>query len=84
MSWLEKLYETYEAGVHLDFPEDKKLMPISHTLQNAHINIVIDEHGNFKRATVLEKPALSCRQQKARLVEVVVRRHTPWQIKFNM
>lgn len=55
MSWLEKLYETYEAGVHLDFPEDKKLMPISHTLQNAHINIVIDEHGNFKRATVLEK-----------------------------
>jgi len=55
MSWLAKLYETYEAGVHLDLPEDKKLMPISHTLQNAHINIVIDEHGNFKRANVLEK-----------------------------
>ena len=30
-------------------------MPISHTFQNAHINIVIDGEGNFKRATVLEK-----------------------------
>ncbi len=55
MSWLAKLYETYEAGVCLDLPEDKKLMPISHTFQNAHINIVIDEYGYFKRATVLEK-----------------------------
>jgi len=55
MSWLAKLYETYEAGVALDLPDDKKLMPISHTLQNAHINIVIDEQGNFKRASILEK-----------------------------
>jgi CRISPR-associated protein Csd1 len=31
-------------------------MPICHTLQNAHINIVIDGVGNFKRASVLEKP----------------------------
>lgn len=58
MSWLAKLYETYEAGVNLDLPEDKKLMPVSHTLQNAHINIVIDEHGVFKRAIVLEKTQL--------------------------
>nr|WP_320012162.1 type I-C CRISPR-associated protein Cas8c/Csd1 [uncultured Desulfobulbus sp.] len=55
MSWLAKLYETYEAGFLLDSQEDGKLMPIGHTLQNAHINIVIDEHGNFKRAQVLEK-----------------------------
>ncbi len=55
MSWMQKLYETYEQGMDLDLPEDQKLMPISHTLQNAHINICIDDNGNFKKATVLEK-----------------------------
>jgi CRISPR-associated protein Csd1 len=55
MSWMAKLYETYQRGVQLDLPDVDKLMPISHTLQNAHINIVIDGDGNFKRATVLEK-----------------------------
>jgi CRISPR-associated protein Csd1 len=52
---MEKLYQTYEAGVLLDLPLEKRLMPISHTPQNAHINIVIDGEGNFKRASVLEK-----------------------------
>lgn len=56
MSWMAKLYETYEAGLLLtDLPDDKRLMPTSHTLQNAHINIAIDGEGNFKRASVLEK-----------------------------
>ncbi len=55
MSWMAKLYETYEAGMALDLPDEEKLMPTSHTLQNAHINIVIDGEGNFKRASVLEK-----------------------------
>ncbi|MDO9161619.1 MAG: type I-C CRISPR-associated protein Cas8c/Csd1 [Methylococcaceae bacterium] len=55
MSWMEKLYQTYEAGVLLDLPQEKLPMPTSHTLQNAHINIVIDGEGNFKRASVLEK-----------------------------
>lgn len=54
MSWMATLYETYEQGIRLDLPGEK-LMPVSHTLQNAHINIVIDGAGNFKRATVLEK-----------------------------
>lgn len=58
MSWMEKLYQTYEAVMALDLPieEGKQpLMPTSHTLQNAHINIVIDGEGNFRRASVLEK-----------------------------
>lgn len=55
MSWMEKLYRTYEAGMQLDLKPEDRLMPISHTLQNAHINIVIDGEGNFKRALVLEK-----------------------------
>jgi len=55
MSWLAKLYKTYEQGTRLESIDGTKLMPISHTLQNAHINIVIDEEGCFKRASVLEK-----------------------------
>ncbi len=55
MSWMQKLYQTYEAGVLLDLPLEQQLMPISHTPQNAHINIVLDGEGNFRRAAVLEK-----------------------------
>lgn len=55
MSWMAKLYETYEAGMAFDWPDEEKLMPVSHTMQNAHINIVIDGNGNFKRASTLEK-----------------------------
>ncbi len=55
MSWMAKLYETYESGMRLDLSESEKPMPISHTLQNAHIKITIDSDGNFKRAEVLEK-----------------------------
>ena len=55
MSWMEKLYQTYEAALQLDLDGDRALMPISHTGQNAHINIVIDAVGNFRRAEVLDK-----------------------------
>jgi len=55
MRWMAKLYETYEEGMALDLSGEEPMMPISHTLQNAHINIVIDGEGNFKRASVLEK-----------------------------
>lgn len=63
MSWMEKLYQTYEAAVLLDEPppsdDDKKkhssLVPISHTQQNAHINITLDGMGNFITAVVLKE-----------------------------
>ncbi|AMQ90108.1 type I-C CRISPR-associated protein Cas8c/Csd1 [Marinobacter sp. LQ44] len=55
MSWMAKLYETYEKGMEFAESEGSALMPISHTLQNAHINIVLDGNGHFKRAGVLEK-----------------------------
>jgi len=55
MSWMARLYETYEAAKKLDLPDDQRLMPVSHTMQNAHIRIVLDGDGNFKRAEVLEK-----------------------------
>lgn len=55
MSWMVKLYETYEAGMQLDLSDSDRLMPICHTPQNAHIKICIDSEGNFKHAQVLEK-----------------------------
>lgn len=55
MSWLSNLYATYEKAQQLDISDDLKPLPISHTLQNAHIKVTIDLEGNFKRAEVLEK-----------------------------
>jgi len=55
MSWMQCLYKTYEEGFKLDISEDLKPIPVGHTIQNAHINIVIDGSGNFRRANALEK-----------------------------
>lgn len=63
MSWLQKLYETYEVCVQnpdvVDPPQNdsKKevqgLMPVSHTSQQAHIEVTLDDKGNFLRAGLL-------------------------------
>lgn len=58
MSWMAKLFDTYERALELDLPDDQRLLPIAHTLQNAHINIVVDGDGHFRRASVLEKPQI--------------------------
>lgn len=57
MSWLEKLYATYEhcSGSIGDRNDPDPLLPICHTTQNAQIEIVIDGLGNFRRARVLTK-----------------------------
>ncbi len=55
MSWMQSLYQTYEEGMKLDVAADLKPMPISHSIQNAHINIVLNEAGEFLRATVKNK-----------------------------
>lgn len=55
MSWIQQLYHTYEHAKMLDLPTEQALSPIGHTLQNAHINIVLDGEGNFLRAQVLKK-----------------------------
>lgn len=54
MTWISKLYQTYEQALNLDTPDKDELLPISHTRRNAHINITIDSMGNFKRANVLD------------------------------
>lgn len=58
MSWLNDLYLTYEAckseaGVIKD--NQPLLLPIAHLTQNAHLEIVLDNEGNFDRAYRVDK-----------------------------
>lgn len=55
MSWIQKLYETYEACAGREPEGAEPLMPICHTTQQVQIEIVLDQDGAFKRASVLDK-----------------------------
>lgn len=55
MSWIQKLYETYEQCAGHEPQGAEVLMPICHTMQQAQIEIVLDGGGLFKRAAVLDK-----------------------------
>ena len=55
MSWLLKLYETYERCAGHEPDGAPKLMPIGHTPQQAHIEVALDSLGNLKRAGVIPK-----------------------------
>ena len=62
MTWLYNLYETYEKNSHQVGIIEKKfndqeytLLPISHTTQNAHIEVEITEDGEFHSAAVVDK-----------------------------
>ncbi|WP_040978473.1 type I-C CRISPR-associated protein Cas8c/Csd1 [Oceanobacillus jeddahense] len=62
MSWLLQLYKTYQVNEQAVGTTEKKyenreftLLPIAHTTQNAHIEVVIDEDGNYLSAEVLDK-----------------------------
>jgi CRISPR-associated protein Csd1 len=57
MSWIEKLYRTYQNNIDKIGEKNGSvpLFPICHTVQNAHIEIVIDRDGNFQRAFVISK-----------------------------
>jgi CRISPR-associated protein Csd1 len=59
MSWIQKLYETYnncQSMVGKVVSENAvPLLPICHTTNKAQIEIVIDNQGTFKRAGVVPK-----------------------------
>lgn len=55
MAWIDKLYATYEACKGREPPGAAPLMPISHTLQQAHIEIAVDALGSFKNAKIVQK-----------------------------
>ena len=54
MSWMQKLYQTYESILEQGVTDHAEpLTPVGHTIQNAHIVIVIDGQGNFQTARVM-------------------------------
>ncbi|CAH0347285.1 type I-C CRISPR-associated protein Cas8c/Csd1 [Bacillus sp. CECT 9360] len=62
MSWLLNLYETYQSNLDRVGEINKKnngqeytLLPISHTTQNAHIEVSITEDGEFHSAAIIDK-----------------------------
>lgn len=59
MSWIEKLWQTYEANRsevgRLGEDHGAQLLPICHSTQQAQIEIAIDGDGQFIRARVVPK-----------------------------
>lgn len=55
MSWIEKLYKTYENNTGAIGSGDIPLLPVCHTTQNAQVTVVLDGDGNFRRASVVPK-----------------------------
>lgn len=59
MNWIEALYRTYDnciefVGVQTE-GSDELLLPLSHTTQNAQIEITLDQNANLVSARVLPK-----------------------------
>lgn len=48
MSWIQKLYETYERCANDIELIGPKLWPVSHVVKQAHIEVVLDINGNLK------------------------------------
>lgn len=55
MSWIQKLVETYDLCVGRPQFAARPLVPIDHVEQNAHIEIAINENGEFLRAAIVQK-----------------------------
>lgn len=57
MSWIQKLYETYErcAGSPRFAADGDALLPLQHTMQNAQVEVTLDGQGRFVRAAVVDK-----------------------------
>lgn len=49
MSWMQKLYETYEQTALLHTEEKTQPWPVAHFSKRAHVEIVIDESGQLRR-----------------------------------
>ena len=74
MSWLQNLYQTYNANEHAVGKIYKKkndseytLLPISHTTQNAHVEVIVNEDGEFVSAFTLnrENTIIPCTEESA-------------------
>lgn len=56
MSWMQKLYETYEqCAASTNLQDAALLVPPFHVIQQAHLEVVLDGNGTFRRARVIKK-----------------------------
>jgi CRISPR-associated protein Csd1 len=57
MSWIEKLYQTYENNLDriADPGDTVPLLPLFHSTQNAQLHVVLDANGTITRASVVTK-----------------------------
>ena len=55
MSWIQKLHDTYERCAGAPQFASNPLLPVSHTVQQAHIEITLDDRGKLLHATVVAK-----------------------------
>jgi len=71
MSWIQKLYETYESCFNNNaVPDSDALFPIAHTTQQAHVEVTVDDAGKFIDAKVLDskdaqKTLIPCTEQSS-------------------
>ncbi len=55
MSWIEKLYRTYEQSLEGSRSSEYPLTPVGHTTQQVHVEIVVNPSGRFITATTVPK-----------------------------
>ncbi|MBW4027795.1 MAG: type I-C CRISPR-associated protein Cas8c/Csd1 [Acidobacteria bacterium] len=55
MSWIQKLYETYDRCAGQPQFDTNPLMPIDHAEQQVHIEITLNGSGKFRSASVVSK-----------------------------
>lgn len=72
MSWLLRLYETYESNrdrvgeIERKHDREYTLLPVSHTTQKAHIEVRVTEEGEFHSASVIDEITLiPCTEKSA-------------------
>lgn len=57
MNWIESLYKTYEAcQVHIGYSatsQNRPLLPVCHITTKAHIEVVLNQQGYFRRASLV-------------------------------
>lgn len=55
MAWIEKLHATYEATLGNEPAGSESLLPVSHSVQQAHVEIMLDGDGKILGARAIQK-----------------------------
>jgi CRISPR-associated protein Csd1 len=80
MSWIEKLYETYECCDGAPQFENEPLLPLCHVYQQAHLEVVISGDSRYRSARVLQRTeqrtSIACTEDSASRANNTVPRTT--------